>query len=109
MIGQVSIAAATAVLGYDLTQNTTWRTSSRPRRIVAAGLAGSAAALDAKIDLFVGDVKVGEMYNATTGAVARNTGMFRVGVLVPAGSPVSALVTDAPATNPLNFTVDFSG
>jgi len=107
MIGQVSVPAATAVLGYDLTQNTTWRTSSQNRTIIGAGLAGSAAALDAKVDLFVGDVKVGEMYNTSLGAVQRNTDIFRIGVRVPAGAPVVALVTDAPATNPLNLTVDF--
>jgi len=108
MIGQVSVAAATAALGYDLTTGTTWRTASYGRSIVAAGLAGSAAALDSKVDLFVGDVKVGELYNVATGAVQRNTGMFRINTPVPAGAPVVALVVDAPATNPLNLSLDFA-
>lgn len=108
MIGQVSVAAATAVLGYDLCSNTTWQNSGANRTILAAGLAGSAAALDSKVDLFVGSVKVGEMYNTSTGAVQRNVDMFRVGQRVPAGMPISALVVDAPATNPLNLTIDFS-
>jgi len=107
MIGQVSIAAATAVLGYDLCQNTTWKTSGVPRSIHAAGLAGSAAALDTKVDLFVGDVKVGEFYNSSTGAVSRDTDMFRIGTRVPAGMPITARITDAPATNPINLVMDF--
>ena len=45
MQGQVSVAAATAVIGYDLLTGVTWAVSSRRRRLVAAGLAGSAAAL----------------------------------------------------------------
>jgi hypothetical protein len=109
MIGQVSIAAATAVLGYDLAAATTWRVAGNDRTLNAGGIAGSAAALDTKIDLFVGNTKVGEMFNASTGAVARNTDMFRVGVRVPAGMPISAIITDAPATNPINLTVDLTG
>ena len=107
MIGQVSIAAATAVLGYDLAGGTTWRVAGRARRIIGAGLAGSAAALDAKVDLFIGDMKVGELYNTSLGAVQRNVDIFRIGQIVPAGAPVSAKVVDAPATNPLNLTIDF--
>lgn len=107
MIGQVSIPAATAVLGYDLAASTTWRVSGQHRRIIGAGLAGSAAALDSKVDLFIGEMKVGELHNTSTGAVQRNTDIFRIGQRVPAGSPVSAKVVDAPATNPLNLTIDF--
>ena len=107
MIGQVSIAAATAVVGYDLAQATTWRVSNLPRRALAAGLAGSAAALDTKVDIFVGNVKVGEMYNSALGAPNRDA-MFRIGYLVPAGAPISVIVTDAPATNPINFALDLA-
>jgi len=107
MIGQVSIAAATAVVGYDLASNTTWKTSSFNRRIIAAGMAGSAAALDTKVDIFVGNVKVGDLYNSALGAPNRDA-MFRVGFTVPAGSPIAVLVTDAPATNPINFNIDLA-
>lgn len=107
MIGQVSVAAATAVLGYDLAAATTWRVAAFDRIIVAAGLAGSAAALDTKIDIFVGNVKVGDMYNSGTGAPNRDS-MFRVGYPVAAGAPISAIITDAPATNPINLALDLA-
>ena len=107
MIGQVSVAAAVAVLGYDLARDTTWRVSGTRRMLNSMGLAGSAAALDSKIDVFIGDVKVGELYNSSLGAVQRNTDMFRSGAVVTPGTPISLIVTDAPATNPLNATVDF--
>ena len=106
MLGQVSIAAATAVLDYDLFRDKLWRQSGRPRRIVAIGLAGSAAALDSKARLTIGAVEVGEIYNAATGAVLRDH-MFRIGAHVPAGAEVHLYVTDAPTTNPLNASVDF--
>ena len=106
MIGQVSVAAATAVVGYDLARDTTWQQSQRPRRIVAVGLAGSAAALDTKVDIFVGALKVGEMYNSGTGAPNKDS-MFRLGAVVPAGAEVHIFVTDAPATNPINPAIDF--
>lgn len=109
MIGQVSVAAATAVLGYDLAGDQTWRVSGNNRRLRAMGLAGSAAALDAKVGVFIGNTRIGELYNTSTGAVARNTDMFEGGQNVPAGTPISVIVEDAPVTNPLNFTVDLAG
>lgn len=107
MIGQVSVAAAVGVVGYDLLQGTTWRVSGQPRRLVAIGLAGSAAALDTKVDVFIGNQKVGDMYNSGTGANNRDS-MFRVGSIIPAGTPLSVIVTDAPATNPINVSADLS-
>ena len=94
MIGQTSIAAATAIVGYDLTRDTTWRIASYARVAVAIGLAGSAAALDTKVDIFIGSVKVGEMYNSATGAPNRDS-MFRMNNPIPAGAPISVIVTDA--------------
>jgi len=105
-LGQVSIAAATAVVGYDLAQNTYWQQSRRPRRIIAIGLKGSAAALDTKIRLSVDAVQVGDIFNSGTGAPNRDD-MFRIGAIVPAGAEVHAFVEDAPATNPINLAVDF--
>ena len=100
MQGQVSVAAATAVIGYDLLTGVTWAVSSRRRRLVAAGLAGSAAALDTKIRLMSGTDLVSEMFNAGTGAPNRDS-MMRVGETIPAGRQLFAIVDDAPATNPI--------
>jgi len=103
---QVSIAAATAVVNYDLLRNTTYRSSSRPRRIIAAGLAGSAAALDTELEIMVGNTEVGRIYNSATGAPNRDS-MFRIGAPVPANLEVTARVVDAPVTNPINLAIDF--
>jgi len=107
MLGQVSVAAASAVLDYDLLRDQTFKTSQRARRIVAVGLAGSAAALDTKCKLMVGNLEVGVIYNAATGAPTRDH-MFRIGAYVPPGAEVYLIVTDAPATNPINASIDFA-
>jgi hypothetical protein len=107
MIGQVSIAAATAVVGYDLFQNTTWQISSRPRVISGIACAGSTAINDSAFELFVENVKVGNFYNTRAGVIAPLADdVIALGkTYVPAGSKISAIVTDAPATNALNVIV----
>ena len=102
---QVSIAAATAVVNYDLLSSAIFRTDGRSRRIVAAGLAGSAAALDTIVRLMVGSNQVATMYNTGTGAPNRDD-MFRVGENVPPNTPIHAYVVDAPSTNPINMALD---
>ena len=106
MIGQVSIAHGTAVVGYDLFKDTIWQQASYPRVLSGVGCAGSAAALDAKVSVYVGTVKVGEFYNSATGAVLVNQHMFAMNEEVPAGTLIHAYVDDAPATNPLNVVVE---
>ena len=106
MIGQVSILAATAIVGYDLFADQSWQQSDRPRRINALGLNGSAAGLDTEVELFIGNLKVGNVFNTTTGAVNRDA-MFRVGDIIPANTEVHLYVVDAPVTNPINASIDF--
>ena len=102
---QVSIAAATAVVNYDLLTDAIFQTDGRSRRIVAAGLAGSAAALDTIVRLMAGTRQIGTIYNAATGAVTRDS-MFRIGEDIPPNTPIHAYVVDAPATNPINLALD---
>jgi len=103
---QVSVAAATAVVDYDLLRNTTFKTSSKSRRVIAVGLRGSAAALDTLVAIMVGQTEVARIYNDSTGAPNREA-LFRVGSTVPPNMEVTAKVVDAPATNPINLAVDF--
>ena len=106
MLGAVSVAAATAVVGYDLARDTTWQQSSQPRVLRGAALAGSAAALDTKAEVFRGSVKIGELYNTATGAPTRDH-LFPIGAYIPPNEEVRVLVTDAPGTNPINLLMDF--
>ena len=103
MIGQVSVAAATAVVGYDLFRDQTWRVAAKSRRLRGMGMAGSTAALDTSADLFIDQFHVGKFYNSAAGAVLLDAHMMPLkGNLVPPGATIACIVADAPATNPIN-------
>jgi len=103
----VSVAAATAVLGYNLlTNRPDLQTSGRVRRIRAIGLTGSAAAGDSSVDIKVGATIVATLFNSNTGFPTNDADKFETQYHVPAGAPLSIIVTDAPATNPLNVLID---
>ena len=106
MIGQVSIVDTVAVVGYDLFKDTIWQQAPYPRILSGVGCAGSAAALDTKVSIYVGTVKVGEFYNSATGAVLVNQHMFAMNENIAAGDLLHAYVDDAPATNPINMVVE---
>lgn len=98
---QISVAAATATLNYDmLTTRRDIVTDSMPRGIVSAGLTGSAAADDSSVDVKASTRIVTTLRNRTTGNPGQDTDMFKVDAFVGL-DPLSAPVTDAPATNPL--------
>ena len=107
MIAQTSHAAAVAVLGFNLLQGSVFDQVSFPRMLRGAALAGSAAALDSKVEIFVGTNKVAELFNSATGAPNRDH-LFPINAHVGAGEEVSAIVVHAPATNPLNGLFDFA-
>lgn len=104
-MGQASVAAATAVLGYDLANSTIWQQQGRPRALTGFAIKGSGAAGDTKVDLFVDQVKVGEFFNTGTG-FANMDDLFPLGAIgVPPHSQIHVYVTDAPVTNPINLMV----
>jgi len=101
---QASVAAATAVVGYDLLSQNMLQSVGYPRVITGVGLTGSAAAGDSAIDLYVDTVLVGQFYNTTTG-FPTNDHIIPIEFQVPANSKITARVTDAASTNPLNIVV----
>ena len=103
----VSIAAATAVVGFDMLANRPdIALSSAPRTLRAMALTGSAAAGDSAIDIKVANRTVASLFNTNTGFPTNDADKFDTQFAVPAGAPVSVIVTDAPATNPLNLLID---
>lgn len=105
-MGQVSVAAATAVLGYDLASQEVWNVQSEDRVLTGIAVCGSAAAGDTKVDLFVDQTKVGEFFNTTTGLPTKDH-FYNINAGVPGGSKISAKVSDAPATNPINLVLQW--
>jgi len=105
MLGQFSVAAATAALQYNLATGQTWRSAPYPRVLAGAGLAGSAAALDTHVRIMAGQEEIADMFNSSLGAVNRDD-MFGIGSVIPANVEIMIIVDDAPATNPINGTLD---
>ncbi len=103
----ISVPAATAVLAYDLLTNRPDVQTGAGRRVIRAlSLTGSAAAGDAAVDVKVGNRVVATLYNTALGFPNNDASKFPTQYLVPPGSPISVVVTDAPATNPLNLMID---
>lgn len=106
MLYTVQRAAADAAVGTDIIANETWRIASEGRVLRRIGLTGSTAAGDTKVELFAGNLRVGEFFNSDTGAPQALRDMFDVNVLIPGGMPLVANVADAPATNPIFLMVE---
>ena len=104
-IYEESVAAATAVLGYDMLQNATYKTSAAKRVLRAVSVTGSAAVGDCKVSFRIGQLEVVAKYNGAL-LFGNKDDMFPVGAVIPAGMPVSAIVVDAAASNALNIVLD---
>lgn len=106
-LNMISVAAATAVVGYDLLTNRPDIANAPNRRTLRAlALVGSAAAGDTVCEVKVGARVVATLYNTATGFPTNDASKFDTQYVVPGGSPVSVIVTDAPATNALNLLID---
>lgn len=101
----VSIAAASAPLDTDLFANERFKEQPNDRVLQGAALTGSAAAGDASVDILIDETRIATLFNSRT-AFPDNDDLVPLGIMIPAGAEMSAIVTDAPATNPINCRVD---
>ncbi len=104
----ISVAAATAVVGFDMAEGQRWKEQGNDRVLTGLALCGSAAEGDSEVDVFVDETRIGTFFN-TKLLFPDEDDVIEVGVIVPANSEVSLVVQDAATTNPLNIRVDFSG
>lgn len=77
------------------------------RTITGIGIAGSAAALDTEVELFVGTEKIGNFYNKAAGAVLMDAHRVVLEADCEAGAMLHLYVVDAPATNPINVQIEW--
>lgn len=105
-MGQIneSVAAATAVIGYDLMQNNIYQSVGYPRMVTGIGFCGSAAAGDCAADVIVDGRVFAQLINVDTG-FPNNDEIIPVGIPIPAGSKIIVRVTDAATTNPINLLI----
>ncbi len=106
MIGQVSVAAAIAVAGYDLARDQTWRVSARQRKLRGLAVCGSTVAGDCSLDLFVDQYRVGTFYNLALGFPTMDHMLPLKGNLVPPGATIALIMNMAPTANPINIILE---
>lgn len=99
---QSSVPAATAVVGADLFAGEVWARSEVDRTLNGYGLLGSAAAGDTEVELFIGEVRVSNYFNVTTGFPTLDHMFPLEDLMVPSGAQLRCIVRDAAATNPAN-------
>jgi len=100
-----SVAAATAVVGFDLFQSNSAATIAPGQRISFAGMLGSAAAGDTEVRLMAGNTHIATLFNSNTG-FPTGTDMFPVAYRhVGPTTRVYATCVSAAATNPINISV----
>jgi len=100
-----SVAAATAVVGYDLFDGRISQQAGENRVLSGIGLCGSTAAGDTKVSLYLDTVKIGEYYNLTTGFPTNDHIVGIDNRIWPSGTRVHVVVDDAPTGNPINCTL----
>ena len=106
MLYTVQRPVAQAVVGTDIISNETWRIASDNRVLSRIGLTGSAAVGDCKVELFAGNLRIGEFFNSALGVPQSLRDMFAVNVVIPGGMPLVANIADAPETNPIYLAVE---
>lgn len=104
---QVSIAAASAPVGTDLLAGERFKEQPNPRVLEGVALKGSAAGGDTVVDLLIEETRIATLFNTNTG-FPNEDDIIGMNVQVPANAEITAIVTDAPATNPINLRLDFA-
>jgi len=105
---QVGVAAATAIVGFDMFTGEPWARTPQRRVINEIGVTGSAVVGDSEVELFVDEVRIGNFFNSAL-LVPQFDSMIALGrLLVPGGSLLRCLVRDAPATSILYIRVDLA-
>ena len=106
-IMQVGVAAATAILGYDLLKDVVGKKEAGGRALIGVGLAGSAVVGDSEIDVYVNSVPVATLKNSSL-LVPKKDDILPCRIHVPGNSELALIVTDAPVTSILYSTLLFA-
>ena len=102
----VSVAAATAVVGFDMMTGQRWKEQGNDRVLTGVALCGSAAEGDSEVEVLVDETRIGSFFN-TKLLFPDEDDLIAVNVIVAANAEITVVVVDAPATNPLNVRMDF--
>lgn len=100
-----AVAAATAVVGFDLFTDEVWSRSPVDRVLTGSGIAGSAVIGDSEVELFIDEVRVGSFLNNRLLVPTQDEIQALEDLFIPAGAQLRSIVRDAPATSILYHTV----
>lgn len=94
------VAAATAVVGFDLFSGEVWARTPQDRVLNGIAYTGSAVIGDTEIEVYIDEVRVGSFFNSAllTPQVDRDIQPLE-SLGVPGGAQLRANVVDAPATS----------
>jgi len=100
-----SVAAATAVVGFDLFAGEVWARTPNNRILQGTALCGSAVVGDSEVEFYIDEVRVSQMFNIALLFPDNDQLLPLENLFIPAGSQLRAIVRDAPATSVLNAMV----
>jgi len=100
-----AVAAATAIIGYNLFTGQVWARSPMDRILTGTGLAGSAVIGDTEVELFIDEVRVGQFLNNRLLLPTQDEIQDLEDLFVPAGAELRSIVRDAPTTSIIYHTV----
>lgn len=102
------IAAATAVVGYDLLTGQRDARTPYARKLDGLAYVGSANVGDTVVEIFVQGQSVGKYANSSTGVgVDKQKDVMPLNIRVPANALIEAKVTDAASTNAVVLQLEF--
>jgi len=99
------VAAATAIVGYNLFTDEVWARSPIDRILTGSGVSGSAVIGDTEIELFIDEVRVGSFFNNRLLLPTQDEIQDLEDLFIPAGAELRSIVRDAPATSIIYHTV----
>lgn len=95
----VGVAAATAVVDYDLFTGEVWARQPQDRSLEGFALAGSAVIGDSEVQLYVDEVRVGGFFNNRLLLPTMDELVPLESLGIPGGAQLRCIVRDAPATS----------
>lgn len=104
----VESAAAAVAAGSDWLDGKHIAVSRSLRALRGFGFTGSAAEGDASVEVFIGNHRVGEFFNSSTGLIpSANADLMPIGrtVLIPPGTRIHVVTQTATGTNPGGITL----
>lgn len=95
----VGVAAATAIIEYDMFVGQVWARQPQDRVITGQAVCGSAVVGDSELETFVDEVRIGNFFNSKLLLPNNDELMPLESLGIPGGAQLRCIVRDAPATS----------